>query len=71
MQLKKVTSQMVIPVITAVIAALFIYLGITKYGFWHELRGPLPGFFPTLIGFALLALSFIAFLGSFKEEKTT
>ena len=46
MQLKKVTSQMVIPVITAVIAALFIYLGITKYGFWHELRGPLPGFFP-------------------------
>nr|WP_319473304.1 tripartite tricarboxylate transporter TctB family protein [uncultured Sphaerochaeta sp.] len=71
MQLKKVTSQMVIPVITAVIAALFIYLGINKYGFWHELRGPLPGFFPTLIGFALLALSFIAFLGSFKEEKTS
>ncbi len=72
MQLKKITSQMVIPVITAVIAALFIYFGITKYGFWHELRGgPLPGFFPpTLIGFALLALSFIAFLGSFKEVKT-
>ena len=62
---------MVIPVVTAVIAALFIYLGITKYGFWHEVRGPLPGFFPTIIGFALLGLSVLAFLGGRKEEGTT
>ncbi|NLK05712.1 MAG: tripartite tricarboxylate transporter TctB family protein [Spirochaetales bacterium] len=70
MQTKKITSKMVIPVVTAVIAALFIYLGITKYGFWHEVRGPLPGFFPTIIGFALLALSVLAFLGGRKEEDT-
>ncbi len=70
MQTKKITSKMVIPVVTAVIAVLFIYLGITKYGFWHEVRGPLPGFFPTIIGFALLALSLLAFLGGRKEEGT-
>ncbi len=71
MQLKKITSQMVIPVVTAIIAVLFIYLGITKYGFWHDTRGPLPGFFPTIIGILLLGLSILAFFGSFKAEKTS
>jgi hypothetical protein len=61
---------MIIPVVTAVIAAVFIYLGLTKYGFWHEMRGPLPGFFPTIIGFTLLGVSLLAFLGARKEEET-
>lgn len=65
---KKITSKMVIPVVTAIIAIVFIYFGITKYGFMHEVRGPLPGFFPTIIGFLLLGLSILAFIGSLKEE---
>ncbi len=51
MQTKKITSKMLIPIVTAIIAIVFIYFGITKYGFMHEVRGPLPGFFPTIIGF--------------------
>ncbi len=68
MQTKKVSSKMLIPIVTAIIAIVFIYFGITKYGFMHEVRGPLPGFFPTIIGFLLLALSVLAFIGSLKEE---
>lgn len=69
MKARKITSQMIIPVVTAVIAVVFIYLGITKYGFMHPMRGPLPGFFPTIIGFALLGVSALAFAGSLKEER--
>ncbi|MCK9524177.1 MAG: tripartite tricarboxylate transporter TctB family protein [Proteobacteria bacterium] len=68
MQAKKVTSKMIIPVITAIIAVAFIYLGLTKYGFWHNVRGPLPGFFPTIIGFSLLAVSLLAFVSGIKEQ---
>ena len=70
MQTKKITSKMVIPIITALISLAFIFLGVTKYGFWHELRGPLPGFFPTIIGITLFVISIIAFLGGRKEEGT-
>jgi hypothetical protein len=69
MKARKITSQMIIPVVTALIAVVFIYLGITKYGFMHPVRGPLPGFFPTIIGFVLLAVSVLAFIGSLKEER--
>ena len=71
MQIKKITSKMVIPIVTALIALTFIILGVTQYGFWHELRGPLPGFFPTIIGSVLLVISLIAFLGGRKESETS
>lgn len=70
MQTRKFTSKMLIPVITAAIAIVFITMGVTKYGFWHQMKGPLPGFFPTIIGILLLGLSVLAFIGSLKEEGT-
>ncbi len=56
-----------IPIITAAIGIAFLTLGLTKYGFWHEVKGPLPGFFPTLVGIVLVVISALALIQSFKD----
>ncbi len=71
MQKKKITSQMLIPVFSAVIAVLFISLGYFKYGFWHPTRGPLSGFFPVIIGVILFIISVLAFVSALKTENTS
>ena len=70
MQKKKITSKMLIPVFTASAAVLFISFGYVKYGFWHPTRGPLPGFFPVIIGSVLLVMSVLGFITSLQEEGT-
>lgn len=62
---------MVIPVFTALTAVVFISFGYAKYGFWHPTRGPLPGFFPVIIGTILLVMSVLAFITALKEEGTS
>lgn len=57
-----------IPLVSALVAGLFIWLGLTKYGFWHEQQGPMAGFYPTVIGFGLLAMAILGFFFSFKDE---
>ena len=64
----KVPVNRIIPVFTALVAIVFLYYGLTKYGFWDAMKGPKPGFVPTLISILLLALSLLSFIGSFKEE---
>ncbi len=61
---------MLIPVFTALVAVLFASFGYVKYGFWHSTRGPLPGFFPVIIGLVLLVMSVLAFITSLQEEGT-
>ncbi len=61
-------AKILIPVATAVISVVFIWMGLGKYGFWHQMKGPMPGFFPVIIGFAMLAVSVLAFFQSLKEE---
>jgi len=61
---------MLIPVFTALVAVVFISFGYAKYGFWHATRGPLPGFFPVIIGTVLLVMSVLAFITSLQEEGT-
>ncbi len=56
-----------IPIITAAIGVAFLTLGLTKYGFWHDVKGPLPGFFPTLVGIVLVVISVLALIQSFKD----
>jgi len=70
MQKKKITSKMLIPAFTALVAVVFISSGYAKYGFWHPTRGPLPGFFPVIIGSLLLVMSVLGFISSLKEEGT-
>lgn len=65
----KISSKQIIPSVTGIMALVFIYLGLTKFGFWHEIHGPRPGFVPTIIGTLLLAISLLALVQSFKEGK--
>ena len=58
-----------IPLTTAAMAGVFIWLGITQYGFWSETKGPMSGFFPVVIASALLLVSIASFFQSFGEQK--
>ena len=59
-----------IPLATAAMAGVFIWLGMTQYGFWNETKGPMSGFFPVVIASALLLASIASFVQSFAEKKT-
>jgi hypothetical protein len=51
----------IIPIATALMAVVFIWLGLKTYGFWDPNQGPMPGFFPVLIAAAMLVASAVAF----------
>lgn len=70
-KLSRIKIKLIIPIITAIISIVFMYLGITKYGFWDGAKGPLSGFFPTLVGALLLFMSLLAFSQDIKSEKTS
>jgi hypothetical protein len=57
----------IIPIATALMAVVFIWLGLKTYGFWDPNQGPMPGFFPVLIAAAMLVASCVAFSFSFKD----
>lgn len=65
---KTITIMQVIPAVGIIMSVVFIYLGVYKYGFWDEFKGPRPGFFPTLIAALMLGSSLLALLFSFKEK---
>ena len=58
-----------IPLATAVMAGVFIWLGLTQYGFWSDSKGPMSGFFPVVIASALLLVSVVSFVQSLSEKK--
>ena len=58
-----------IPLGTAAMAGVFLWLGLAEYGFWNESKGPMSGFFPVVIASALLLISVVTFFQSFSEKK--
>lgn len=68
MEKKTFNSRAVIPLVTAVIAVIFIYVGLTQYGFWNS--QPQPGFFPIIIAVALLATSTICLVQTLMDAKS-
>jgi hypothetical protein len=64
----KFGTKNILPIVTLIIGLLFSSLGFFKYGFWDKNIGTLPGFFPTIIGILLIAVSALAFFQSLKEE---
>jgi len=69
--LKQINSKQVIPLITICISILFIYLGLTTYGFWSSDDGPMPGFFPVIMSVVLILTSAIEVYSSRHESKAT
>ncbi|HSP48216.1 MAG TPA: tripartite tricarboxylate transporter TctB family protein [Clostridiaceae bacterium] len=61
-------SRVMIPAATMLIAALFLYLGLVEFGFWNEINGPLPGFFPSLASILLIIISAFALKGAWGSE---
>ncbi len=59
----------IIPICTSILAIIWIVLGLSKYGFWDEYKGPKTGFFPTIIAFVMLGISIFALITSGKAKK--
>ena len=66
--MNKMNSRVMIPAATMLIAALFLYLGLVEFGFWNEINGPLPGFFPSLASILLIIISAFALKGAWGSE---
>lgn len=66
----KLPAKVLIPILTAVIGIVFLYIGVFEYGFWDsEASKPTKGFFPVIIAVALIGLSILAFIHGLKGEK--
>jgi len=59
----------IIPICTSALSILWIVMGLKKYGFWDEYKGPKTGFFPTIIAFVMLGISIFALVTSGKSKK--
>ncbi len=66
MNVKNLSSKQLIPVFTALLGVIFVYVGIFHLGFWNG--KPLPGFFPIIIATTMVVASAVAFLQTLREE---
>lgn len=57
---KKWNLRTLIPLATAILALVFIVVGVKDYGFWTN--QPTPGFFPIIIAVVLLLASIACFI---------
>ena len=65
--MKRFGVKQIIPLCGILFSLPFIYVGLTKLGFW-ESQGPLPGFFPVIMSTVFFFVSILALLQSFKEK---
>lgn len=65
--MKKIGIKQILPLILAGIAIVFAYIGFTQLGFWHEVDGPQPGFFPFIMAIVMFLTSILSFVQSSKE----
>ena len=65
--MKKINLKIIFPLCSMILAAVFFYLGITKFGFWDPVKGPIGGFYPAIISAVLFVISLLAFMQSWKE----
>lgn len=64
----KIRQKTIFPLCTLALAILWIYLGVTRYGFWSAKSGPGIGFFPILVASVLALFSLVAIYRSSTEE---
>jgi hypothetical protein len=66
---RKIDTRQLLPAVLIVVSVVWIYLGISEFGFWNPLRGGTPAFMPICIATVLLITSSIMLFKSFKEAK--
>lgn len=64
----KFRQKTIFPLCTLALGILWIWLGVTRYGFWIPKAGPGIGFFPILVASVLIVFSIAAIFMSAKEE---
>ena len=65
--MKKFGTKQVMPLLLALLAIVWLVVGLGEFGFWVEGTGPSPAFVPTIVSVLLLAMYVIQFIRSFKE----
>ncbi len=68
---RRIDARQLLPTIFIAISGVWIYMGLTEFGFWNPLRGGTPAFMPICIATVLLITSSIMLFKSFKEKKPT
>ena len=59
-----------IPLVSLVFSVFWIFYGLSNYGFWHPVKGPVAGFVPTILACVLAVVSVLGLLRSFKEKES-
>ena len=69
--MKNFGTKQIVPILTAIMGAVFAFVGFTQLGFWDTTQGegPMPGFFPSIIAIVMVITSIMAFIQSFKETE--
>jgi len=61
-------TKTLIPLFTAALGVFWVIYGLSHHGFWHPVRGPMPGFVPTLVAAVLAVISIVGVIQSLKEK---
>lgn len=67
MEKSKFNSRALIPIATAIIAAVFIGVGLTDFGFWDD--QPTAAFFPIIIAVVLLLTSILCLVQELRGKE--
>jgi hypothetical protein len=65
----RVGTRALLPALFIVISIVWIVIGLTQFGFWNQLRGGTPAFFPICVATVLLIASMFALVQSRKETE--
>jgi uncharacterized membrane protein len=65
----KIDTRQMLPAIFIIVSCVWIYTGMTQFGFWNPLKGGTPAFIPIIIATVLLIASSVMLLKSFKKEE--
>ncbi len=66
---RKLNAQALIPLITGLLALVFIVVGLKDFGFWTN--QPTPSFFPIIIAAVLLVTSLVCFVQTLTAKERT
>jgi hypothetical protein len=66
--MKASLKKMGIPLCSAVVGIVWVFVGLTHHGFWDEIKGPLPGFVPSLMAGVMVVVSIVGIFQSLKRE---
>ena len=65
--MKKFGTKQIMPLVIIAICAVFLYAGLSKFGFWDSSKGPTPAFVPTIVCVMMILLCISDFIKSLKD----